>query len=142
MTASQPVETILVVDDEPSIRNLIGRVLEHQGYHVLQACSGQEALSVAADHRGRIDLLVTDVVMPRMDGFTLGERLVELRPDTQVLFISGHANLSVAAPEGLEGGGQAFLLKPFTHDRLLRTIRERLDTAPAQPSARHLPSST
>ncbi len=123
------VETILLVEDEPAIRRLIRRALEGQGYQLLEACNGQEALVIAADHGGTIDLLVTDVVMPRMDGFTLGQRLSESHPETRVLFLSGQADQSVAVRGGLKEAGEAFLLKPFTHEHLLRTIRDHLDTA-------------
>lgn len=92
MTATPPIETILLVEDDELVRRLIRRSLEGQWYRVLSACNGLEALSLADHHRGPIDLLVTDVVMPRMDGFTLGERLVESHPETRVLFISGYAD--------------------------------------------------
>ena len=132
MTVSQPDETILLVEDDPPIRTLIRRALKGQGYELLEACNGQEALSLASDHRGPIDLLVADVVMPRMDGFTLGERLVGLRPETRVLLMSGQAHQSVAVRGGLKEAGHAFLLKPFTRDSLLQTIRELLDDAPSR----------
>ena len=130
MTTKPPGETILLVEDDPPIRRLIRRMLQDQGYQVLAACNGHQALGLAADHREPIDLLVTDIVMPHMDGFTLWERLVESRPETRVLFLSGQADQSVAVRGGLKEAGRAFLLKPFTHDRLLRTIRAQLDTAP------------
>ena len=79
-------------------------------------------------HRGAIALLVTDVVMPLMDGFTLSEQIITSHPETRVLFLSGQADQLVAVREGLKEAGRAFLLKPFTHDRLLRTIRDQLDT--------------
>ena len=133
-----PSETILLVEDDPPIRRLIQRVLQGQGYHLLEAGNGREALSIAGHHLGTIDLLVTDVVMPKMDGFTLGERLVESRPDTRVLFLSGQAEQSLAVRGGLREAGQAFLLKPFTHDCLVRAIRDQLDadTAARPPAAR------
>ncbi len=130
MTVRPPGATILLVEDDPPIRRLILRSLENQGFQLLEARNGKEALSLAADHRGPIDLLVTDVVMPRMDGFTLGKRLVESHPETLVLFISGQADQSVAIRGGLKETGQAFLLKPFTRDGLIRTIRDQLDTEP------------
>ena len=130
MTTRPLGETILLVEDEPPIRRLIRRELEREGYQLLEACNGHEALGLATDHVGPIDLLVTDVVMPRMDGFTLGERLAEARPNTRVLFLSGQADQSVAIRGGLKEAGQAFLLKPFTLDCLLQTIREQLDGAP------------
>ena len=99
------VETILLVDDEVPLRRLIQRMLDDQGYHVLEASDGDEALRVAADYTGLIALLVTDVVMPGLDGFTLVERLPESHPETRVLFISGHADRSVAVRGGLKESG-------------------------------------
>ena len=131
MTAKLPGETILLVEDDLPIRRLIRGALEGQGYQVLVACNGPEALGLAADHPGPIDLLVSDVVMPRMDGFKLAERLVASRPQTQVLFLTGYSDQSVSVRGGLKETGQAFLLKPFTHDRLLQTIRDQLNTAPS-----------
>ena len=119
---------ILLVDDDLPIRGLMKRGLEVQGYHVLEASDGDEALRVAADYRGSINLLVTDVVMPALDGFTLVERLPESHPETRVLFISGQADRSVGVRGGLKESGQAFLLKPFTQARLLGAIRKRLGT--------------
>ena len=125
-TAAPRGHTILLVEDDPQIRDLIRRSLDAKGYRVLKASDGQAALSLAADYRGPIDLLVTDVVMPGVDGFTLAERLVELRPETRVLLISGYAEQSVVREE-LVGSRHRFLLKPFTSARLLRAIREQLD---------------
>ena len=79
-TASPTGETILCVEGGPPVRRHIRRMLQGQGYQVLEASSGQEALGLAADHRGPIELLVTDAVMPHMSGFTLGERLVRVAP--------------------------------------------------------------
>ena len=135
MTARPPGETSLLVEDNRPLRRLIRRTLKGQGYQVLSARNGHEALSLAADHCGPIDLLVTDVVMPHMDGFTLGERLVESRPDTRVLFLSGYADQSITVREGLKKAGQAFLLKPFTRDQLLRTVRKQLNTEPGRGPA-------
>ena len=139
MTATPTVNTILLVEDEPPIRRLLRRVLEDQGYRVVAACNGHQALSLATDHPGPIDLLVTDVVMPQMDGFALAEQLVESHPETRVLFVSGQADQSVAVRGGLREAGHAFLLKPFTQDHLLQAIRERLDTEPGD--GRPAPSS-
>ena len=125
-TASPTGETILCVEGGPPVRRHIRRMLQGQGYQVLEASSGQEALGLAADHRGPIELLVTDAVMPHMSGFTLGERLVESHPETRVLFLSGYTDQWVTG--GLQATGRPFLLRPFTHDRLLRTVRDQLDT--------------
>ena len=132
MKARPPSETILLAEDDPPIRSLISRILQGQGYQLLEARNGHEALSLAATYRGPIELLVTDIVMPHMDGFTLGERLVESHPETLVLFLSGQADQSVAVRGGLKEAGQAFLLKPFSRAHLLRAIRERLDTEPGR----------
>ena len=101
-------------------------MLQGQGYLLLEASTGNEALGLAAKHHGPIALLVTDVVMPQMGGFILGERLAESHPETRVLFLSGYTDQSVTV--GLKEAGQAFLLRPFTHDRLLQAIREQLNT--------------
>ena len=123
-------ETILLVEDDGPIRRLLHRALERQGYRLLEACNGHEALDLLAIHRKPIDLLVTDVVMPRMDGFTLSERLGESHPETSVLFVSGQAEQSATVRGRLKEEKQAFLLKPFTRDTLLQTIRQLLDGAP------------
>ena len=116
-------------------RRLIRRRLQGQGYQVLQGCNGAAALSLAEQYRAPIDLLVTDVVMPQMDGFTLAERVVESHPETGVLFLTGHAEHSMSVRGGLKEARQAFLLKPFDSDRLLRAIREQLDTEANRGSA-------
>ena len=141
MTATPSGETILLVEDDPPIRSLIRRILQGQGYQLLEACNGAVGLSLAADHRGPIDLLLADVVMPHIDGFTLSERLVESHPETRVLFLSGYADRSVTIRARLKEAGHPFLIKPFTRDHLLRTIREQLDTKPSRgpaPGAEHL----
>ena len=118
--------TILFVEGGPPTRRHVGRMLQGQGYLLLEASTGEEALGLAAKHQGPIALLVTDVVMPHMGGFTVGERLAESHPETRVLFLSGYTDQSVTV--GLKEAGQAFLLRPFTHDRLLQAIREQLNT--------------
>ena len=124
-TAAPRGHTILLVEDDPQIRDLVRRNLDAQGYRVLEASDGQAALSLAADYRGSIALLVTDIVMPGVDGFTLAELLVELRPETRVLLISGSAEQSEVR-EGLVGGRHPFLLEPFTQARLLEAIHDQL----------------
>ena len=121
--------TILLVEDEPAIRALIRRMLEGAGYELLVARNGDEALSVARQHRGVIDLLLTDVVMPRMNGFELGEQFGTARPEASVLFVSGFFRDSNAVRSGLRTSGRAFLLKPFTQDALLGKIREVLEAS-------------
>ena len=141
-TARPSGETILLVEDDPLIRRLIRHMLQGQGYQLLEAYHGPAALSLAEDHRGPIDLLVTDVVMPQMDGFTLGERLVESHPETRVLFLSGYADQSARVRDALKKVGSAFLPKPFTQSGLLQKIRVQLDTAAGRgPVLAQSPSS-
>ncbi|WP_306212446.1 ATP-binding protein [Actinoplanes sp. RD1] len=121
-------ETLLVVDDETALRDVAGRILSGAGYHVLAADGGPKALELAARHEGSIDLLVSDVVMPGMLGNELAERLVDARPDTRVLFMSGYAQ-PVLASQGTLDPGIALLEKPFTAEDLLAAVRRRLDGA-------------
>ncbi|GAA4962194.1 hybrid sensor histidine kinase/response regulator [Actinoplanes utahensis] len=119
-------ETLLVVEDEDALRDVAGRILTAAGYRVLSAESGPRALEVAARHEGGIDLLVSDVVMPGMLGKELAERLVDARPGTPVLFMSGYAH-PVLASRGTLDPGVTLLEKPFTADELLTAVRRRLD---------------
>ncbi len=120
-------ETVLLVEDEPSIRQLMGRMLAGHGYTMLEARNGAEALGVAESHPTPIHLLLTDVVMPSMDGFELAAQLQALRSETRVLFLSGHAEDSPKVRDGLKQSGHAFLLKPFTQDTLRKKIRDVID---------------
>ena len=122
--------TILLVEDEPAIRTLIRRMLVGAGYELLVARNGDEAMSMARQHSGVIDLLLTDVVMPRMNGFELGERIGGAHPETTMLFVSGHSRDSTSVRRGLRTAGRAFLLKPFTQDALLGKVREVLQRGP------------
>jgi two-component system cell cycle sensor histidine kinase/response regulator CckA len=119
-------ETLLVVDDEEALRNVAGRILSGAGYQVLAADGGPQALALAAGHDGVIDLLVSDVVMPGMLGKELAEHLVDARPSTRVLFMSGYAQ-PVLASQGTLDPGVALLEKPFTAGDLLSAVRRRLD---------------
>jgi signal transduction histidine kinase len=118
-------ETILVAEDERMVRVLIRKVLEQAGYTVLLADGGAEALQLAERHAGRIHLLVTDVVMPGMNGRELARRLVEGRPDTKVLYLSGYADDAVER-HGMLDPGTAFMQKPFSPSGLARRVREVL----------------
>ncbi len=122
MTATPPVETILVVDDEPSIRHLIGRTLEDQGYQVLEAPTAQHAMVVAERHISEIDLLVTDVMLPDISGFDLAYCLGGIM---KVLVVTGH---DPGVRTGLRG--TRFLRTPFRADELLRSVRRVLDPRP------------
>ncbi len=125
MTATPPVETILVVDDEPSIRHLIGRTLEDQGYQVLEAPNAQHAMVVAERHISEIDLLVTDVMLPDMNGFDLAYCLGGVM---KVLVVTGHAGDHADGRTGL--WGTSFLRMPFRFDELLRRVRRVLHPRP------------
>ena len=119
-------ETVLVAEDEAAVRAVTRQVLARQGYVVLEAPHGGAALDIAAQHRGPIHLLVTDVVMPGLSGRQLADQLARLRPDTKVLYVSGYTDDAVVRHGVLEAG-IAYLQKPFTTDSLARKVREVLD---------------
>jgi PAS domain S-box-containing protein len=119
-------ETILLVEDENAVRSFVARALRQQGYQVLDASNGGEALMIAEQHPGIIHLLLTDVIMPRVSGKQLAERLRTLRTDLRVLYMSGYAE-EIIAPHGVLEPGAAFIEKPLTAEALGRKIREVLD---------------
>jgi CheY-like chemotaxis protein len=119
-------ETVLVVEDESAVQVVIERVLSGNGYRVLLACEGSEALRVAGEHEGPIDLLITDVVMPGMGGREAASRLETSRPGLRVLFMSGYTDDAISH-RGILETGLKFLQKPFTTDALLRKVREALE---------------
>jgi two-component system cell cycle sensor histidine kinase/response regulator CckA len=123
-------ETVLLVEDEAGVRQLARMALEHNGYTVLEAAEGKEALDLVARHPGPIDLLLTDVVMPRMTGHELAARLTASRPDVKVLFMSGY-NDDALLRQRLLGEPSAFLPKPFSPAVLAGTVRRLLDGTPA-----------
>jgi signal transduction histidine kinase/ActR/RegA family two-component response regulator len=114
--------TILLVEDEESVRCLTARILEKQGYKVIQADEGRRALELIKDHEGPIDLLVTDVVLPYMDGKTLAECVVRERIGTKVLFISGYTDQTVIL-KGIMDSKAEFLQKPYSMHTLSRKIQ-------------------
>jgi two-component system cell cycle sensor histidine kinase/response regulator CckA len=118
-------ETVLLVEDEDMVRRMTREVLEGAGYRVLEASSGFEALRVSAGHNGRLDLLLTDVVMPGMSGRELSERLAPVRPAMKVLYMSGHTDDAIFH-HGVTQAGTGFLQKPFTPDALERRVRALL----------------
>jgi PAS domain S-box-containing protein len=120
-------ETLLVVEDEPVLRHLAHRVLETQGYNVLRAANGQDALHMAREHKGSpIRLVITDVIMPLMGGKVMAEWLKTSYPDLKILFTSGYTDDAIAQHGVLEPG-VAFLPKPYTPAILARKVREMLD---------------
>lgn len=131
-TRSQPGRTLLLAEDEPGVRKVAARILRGAGYFVLEAADGQQALEVAAGYPGSIHALVTDVVMPKLSGPDLARKLLEFRPDTVVLFTSGHLDASVDGEELPVGA--AFLPKPFTSVSLRLAVRDLLDaTSSSRP---------
>ena len=124
-------ETILVVEDEDVVRSLACRGLREQGYTVLEARHGREALDLVAAASGAIDLVISDVVMPEASGRELGARLASLQPELPILYMSGYTGDDVIQ-RGLLEPGMPFQQKPFTPEGLARKVREMLDTrAPA-----------
>ena len=124
----QGSETILLVEDEESLRHLTRDSLAQKGYTVLETSCGAQALEIARQHHGTIHLLCTDVVMPGMTGHELAEKMAILRPDTKILFVSGYSDSVIPSRGNLEPG-PVLLQKPFTRSALARTVREVLDAA-------------
>jgi hypothetical protein len=113
-------ETILLVEDEDGVRRVVETMLKRHGYNVLSSASSKEALAAAGQHDGTIHLLITDMVMPGMNGSKMAECLTESRPDMKVLYVSGYGDAS------LSQGGTHFLQKPFSTEELTAKIREML----------------
>jgi CheY-like chemotaxis protein len=134
VTPARGSETVLLVEDEQQVRDLVCDILRGDGYRVLAAASPVEALDLARDHAGVLDLLVADVVMPHMNGRELADRLKSLRPGIRVLFISGYTG-NVVVHHGVLDEGVAFLQKPIVPDALLRRLREVL--APSDDADAH-----
>lgn len=122
-------ETILVVDDDEALRTVVVDLLGHLGYCTLSAANGPEALELAQRYPGKIDLLLTDVVMPPLPGPVLAEKLMRSRPEMKVIFISGYPNRSQdrsLAPDGILKPGTVLVDKPFTMKILSAKLREVL----------------
>jgi PAS domain S-box-containing protein len=123
--AAGGTETVLLVEDEESVRQLVRETLTTKGYSVVEAENGEAGLAAATNHKGKIDLVITDVVMPGMGGRELVHQLSLARPETKVLYLSGYTEDAIVS-EGTIEKGTAFLQKPFTLQALSRKVREVL----------------
>ena len=121
-------ETVLVVDDEPAVRVVTKRILQRSGYAVLEAAGGVEALDALREHPGPVHLLLTDVIMPDLNGRDVAQRVREQRPGIRVVYMSAYSPEAIAH-DGLLDEGAAFVRKPFESGLLLQTVRRALDTA-------------
>jgi CheY-like chemotaxis protein len=124
-TAAGGTETVLLVEDEESVRLLVRETLEAKGYRVIEAENGSAGLAAAEKHNGTIELVITDVIMPAMGGHELAQRLVKSRPTIKVLYLSGYTEEAIV-DEGPGENSKAFLQKPFTLQNLARKVREVL----------------
>ncbi|MGH9712170.1 MAG: PAS domain S-box protein [Candidatus Acidiferrales bacterium] len=132
-------ETILLVEDADALRKLAYTLLQQNGYHVLAAASGLDALKLVAEKRERIDLLLTDVIMPGINGRVLAERLAAIQTGLKVLYMSGYTH-SAIADHGVLDAGTSLLHKPFSEEALIQKVREVLDSEkPGQPAPNEVP---
>jgi DNA-binding NtrC family response regulator len=122
-----PYETILLVEDNEEIRKLAMEFLAKQGYKVLEACHGDDGLSICKQHQGPIDLVLTDVVLPGIDGQELVEHLLTLRPGMKVVYMSGYP-IDLITHQSISETKKVFLQKPFKLDALGQKVREALDS--------------
>jgi two-component system cell cycle sensor histidine kinase/response regulator CckA len=121
-------ETVLLVEDEDAVRVIVGTMLRRQGYNVLEASTPRSAYEIFKHHANEIDLLVTDVVMPEMNGPALAQRLVAKRPELRILFISGYADMATTFEQ--ENANVGFLAKPFQASVLTARVHEMLGRSP------------
>jgi len=123
----QGTETVLVVEDEGAVRELAVYILRRQGYTVLEASDGRKALQLTQDHRGEIHLLLTDTVMPHMNGTSLANQFRSLRPKTKIILMSGYADETIIN-ETKQTGPIAFIPKPFSATELVHKVRSVLNS--------------
>lgn len=123
---------ILLVEDELMVRTITGKVLSHAGYQVLETSNAREALRVASQHQGRIDVLLTDIVMPEMNGGDLAHYMLTQQPDLVTIFMSGYAEPDVMKRANLSTA--IHIQKPFTVDMLLTSVAEALNNSPGRTS--------
>jgi CheY-like chemotaxis protein len=117
--------TVLVAEDSDVVRDVIARMLEDDGFAVLQASGGEEALSISRRNDAPIDLLLTDIVMPEMSGVELADRLEKERPGLRILFMTGYAE-EVVVNEGILGKQRECIGKPFTREEITKRVRKLL----------------
>jgi CheY-like chemotaxis protein len=122
----QASKTIMLVEDEDSVRALSRLILEREGYTIIEARDGKEALLMCEQYPGKIDLLLTDVVMPYLGGPELAEQVILLRPGIKVVYLSGYTDKAIVQ-QGLLREGVAYLEKPFTPQTLVRRLRQVLE---------------
>ena len=127
-------ETILLAEDSEVVRALVREILERKGYNVLVATDGPDAIGVCSRHEGPVHLILTDVVMPGMNGRELYETLAPSHPDAKVLYMSGYTDDAVIQ-RGILHTGTAYLQKPFLPETLAQKVREVLDGDSARPTA-------
>jgi hypothetical protein len=120
----EPRRTILVVDDEPAVVALVRTMLWRAGYNVIEAANGEEALGVAARETGPIHVLLTDVVMPIMNGYELAVKMRLARPEVKVLYMSGYRDRVLFENTGIDVGDAPLVRKPFTQFSLVSSISE------------------
>jgi len=129
----KPSETILLAEDEEIVRTLAARVLKDQGYKVLEANDPLQAIQIFNGYKGKVDLIVTDIIMPGMTGLGLVQRIQSTHPDIKILYISGYTDTAMLH-QGVFESGTAFLQKPFTPQTLLKKVREVLLGANIYPA--------
>jgi CheY-like chemotaxis protein len=127
-SAARGEVTILIVDDEAAVRHVVQRLLERAGYAVLSAANGEEALALAGQHEGQIDLLITDIVLPGLPGPEIAAQIAETRADIKVLYSSGYPGDEITR-RGLDPGA-AFVEKPFAPATFLQAVSDLLHTEP------------
>ena len=132
---SPETETILLVDDEEPVQYVVREILERHGYRVLVACDGPAALKVSSEFQGSIHLLLTDIVMPQMNGLEMAKRMTADRPSIKILYMSGYPD-TVVFEQGRVSSGRYFLRKPFSALTLARKVREVLDDSSTKISGR------
>ncbi|MFW5840838.1 MAG: response regulator, partial [Planctomycetota bacterium] len=124
--------TILVVEDDDALRHLVVNVLRSRGHHVIEACDARHALPLGEHYEGQIDLLVTDIVMPGMDGMQLAKRLLEVRPEMKLLFMTGYTDRTGDLNRLIQDGADV-LVKPFSPDAMADAAGRLLAAALAGP---------